>query len=85
MRRKRVRCLNGKDAIVKCQDLTPLLNRVHEVEAEDVLLAVRLNVEAIAIVALVFNEAAVADGLPFISTSQRNEGEQNNDCSHCWH
>ena len=30
MERKRVRCLNGKDAIVKCQDVTPLLNVAFE-------------------------------------------------------
>jgi hypothetical protein len=44
--------------------------RVHEVEAEDSFLAVRFNVEAVAIIALVFHEAAVAEGLPFVGLSQ---------------
>ena len=44
--------------------------RVHEVEPKNAFLAVSLNVEAVAILALVFDEAAVFDNLPLVAKSR---------------
>ena len=50
--------------------------RIHKVEPEDPFLAVSLNVEAVAVVALVFDKAAASDGFPFAGESRSAEPQK---------